>query len=227
MLCCLALSKNTGRKQPGCFWRAWWWNSSQSVAPAIFAPGALELWGCRWPNTEIISSTSLIIYMELITLGWQFLLTPNCRCTKGEQRGKAGALQLTLTGWSRESPCHSLQPLAFWEATSHFKGWLDMATVPKIFSFTSSIFNTPLTSERSSNFADKQKQGMKIQNHYLAMCLIQNLKESLDKTCCSLTVFWDTIGESDVNSHCQNTILCLPAKASNPDAGILQTRFPD
>ena len=55
---------------------------SQLVAPAIFTPGALELGGCRWPNAGVISSMSLIIYMELITLGWQFLLTQNCRCTK-------------------------------------------------------------------------------------------------------------------------------------------------
>lgn len=119
MLCCLALSKNTGRKQPGRFWRAWWWNSSQSVAPAIFTPGALELWGCRWPNTEIISSMSLIIYMELITLGWQFLLTPNCRCTKEKQRGEAGALQ--LTGWPREKPMSFSATPSIWRGHKPFK----------------------------------------------------------------------------------------------------------
>lgn len=62
---------------------------SQLVVSAIFTPGALELWGCRWPNAGVISSVSLIIYMELITLSWQFLLTQNCRCTKENMHLKA------------------------------------------------------------------------------------------------------------------------------------------
>lgn len=116
--------------------------SSQLAAPAIFTPGALELWGCRWPNAGVISSMSLIIYMELITLGWQFLLTQNCRCTKEKcilniwplkSQTENGA----LWGWlsSRHAPGKAMSFIAttgFSELTSNLKWWLTIATVAEV-----------------------------------------------------------------------------------------------
>lgn len=116
---------------------------SQLVVPAIFTPGALELWGCRWPNAGVISSMSLIIYMELITLGWQFLLTQNCRCTKETCVLNAQPLKrqrengAALWGWlsSRRAPGKAMSFIAttgFSELTSNLTRWLTIATVAKV-----------------------------------------------------------------------------------------------
>lgn len=115
--------------------------SSQLVAPAIFTPGTLELWGCRWPNAGVISSMSLIIYMELITLGWQFLLTQ----TAGAQRKSAFWMLGLLKGGEKNSALWGYlwghasgkampftETTGFWELTRNLKWWLTIATVAKV-----------------------------------------------------------------------------------------------
>lgn len=114
---------------------------SQLVVPEIFTPGALELWGCRWPNAGVISSMSLIIYTELITLGWQFLLTQNCRCTKEKFILTSMASWKAERKWcylglsSRHAPGKAMSFIAtagFWELTSYLKWWLTTTTVAKV-----------------------------------------------------------------------------------------------
>lgn len=140
--------KDLSRNSQGLLCRVYLMKCSlQLVAPAIFTPGTLELCGCRWPNAGVISSVSLIIYMELITLGWQILLTQNCRCTKEkcivnarplQRQGENGA----LWGWlsPRHAPGKAMSFIAtagFWELTSNLEGWLIMATVAKVIALDS------------------------------------------------------------------------------------------
>lgn len=139
--------------------------SSQLAAPAIFTPGALELWGCRWSNAGVISSMSLIIYIELITLGWQFLLTQNCRCTKEKWilnvwPPKSQRENGAFWGWlsSRHAPGKAMSFIAttgFWELTSNLKWWLTIATVAKVILLDSHkiLFLICILQKKFSHFA--------------------------------------------------------------------------
>lgn len=165
---------------------------SQLVVLAIFTPGALELWGCRWPNAGVISSMSLIIYMELITLGWQFLLTQNCRCTK--EKCILHALPLkrqrengALWGWlsSRQAPGKAMSFIAtagFWELTSNLKRWLTIATVAKVILLDShrTLFLICISQENSFPVfvVVKEKQGMRILCHCLIIWIQLFLENS-------------------------------------------------
>lgn len=141
MLCLLNLEKMWAGSSQGLLCRVYVMKCrSQLVVSAIFTPGALELWGCRWPNAGVISSVSLIIYTELITRVGNFCWLK----TAGAQRKTCiwklrllkGREKMVLPGLSsRHAPGKAMSFIAtagFWELTSNLEWWLTIATVAKV-----------------------------------------------------------------------------------------------